>query len=59
MNKKDTKMALSIASVPVLTGEAADRFDKLLQKTEENRGKIDFSAKIAEARMILKKANFI
>lgn len=52
-------MALSIASVPVLTGKAADRFDELLQKTEENRGKIDFSTQIAEARMILKKANFI
>lgn len=52
-------MALSIASVPVLTGKAADRFDEMLRKTEENRGKTDFSSKIAEARSILKKADFI
>ena len=51
-------MALSIAAVPVLTGEAADRFDQLMEKSEERRGSIDFSREIAEARAILSKANF-
>ncbi len=51
-------MALEIAAVPVLTGEAADRFDKLMEKSEERRGSIDFSREIAEARAILSKANF-
>ena len=50
-------MALSIAAVPVLTGEAADRFDQLMEKSEERRGSIDFSREIAEARAILSKAN--
>ncbi len=51
-------MALEIAAVPVLTGEAADRFDQLMEKSEERRGSIDFSREIAEARAILSKANF-
>ena len=51
-------MALEIAAVPVLTCEAADRFDQLMEKSEERRGSIDFSREIAEARAILSKANF-
>ena len=51
-------MALSIAAVPVLTGEAADRFDQLMEKSEERRGSIDFSRERAEARASLSKANF-
>jgi len=50
-------MALSIAAVPVLTGKAADRFDQLMEKSEERRGSIDFSREIAEARAILSKAS--
>lgn len=52
-------MALSIASVPILTGNAADRFDELLQKTEENRGTIDFTQQIQESRKILRKAKLM
>ena len=49
-------MALRIASVPVLTGSAADRLEEQLAKSEKKRGKTDFSKKIAEARKILSKA---
>lgn len=52
-------MALSIASVPVLTGKAADRFDEMLMKTDANKGKIDFSSKIRESRKILRKAKML
>ena len=53
-------MALKIAAVPVLTGDASDRFDQMMEmeKSEERRGSIDFSREIAEARAILSKANF-
>lgn len=51
-------MALTIAAVPVLTGEASDRFDLLMELSEERRGSIDFSQEIEEARAILAKANF-
>ena len=50
-------MALKIAAVPLLTGEASDRFDQLMEKSEERRGSIDFSRETAEARVILSKAN--
>ena len=50
-------MALSIASVPVLTGDAADRFEQRLQTTKT--GTVDFSKEIAEARQILSKAKFL
>ena len=51
-------MALEIAAVPVLTGEASDRFDELMEQSEERRGSVDFSREICEARAILSKANF-
>ena len=31
-------MALSIAAVPVLTGEASDRFDQIMEQSEERPG---------------------
>lgn len=49
-------MALRIATVPVLTGEASDRFDENMERAENMRGQIDFSRQIAEAREILSKA---
>ena len=51
-------MALEIAAVPVLTGEASDRFDQMMEQSEERRGSVDFSREISEARAILSKANF-
>ena len=54
---RDRTMALKIAAVPLLTGEASDRFDQLMEKSEARRGSIDFSRETAEARVILSKAN--
>ena len=51
-------MALAIAAVPVLTGEASDRFDQMMEQSEERRGSVDFSREIEEARAILAKAKF-
>lgn len=51
-------MALAIASVPVLSGEASDRFDLLMEESEKRRGSIDFSKQIEQARDILSKADF-
>lgn len=51
-------MALPIASVPVLKGNAADRFDDLLAVSESKRGQTDFSRQIIIARKILEKAGF-
>ena len=51
-------MALKIAAVPVLTGQAADRFDMLMETSKEKRGSVDFSSEISTARAILAKANF-
>lgn len=58
ITERDRKMALAIAAVPVLTGEAADRFDQMMEQSEELRGSVDFSREIDEARAILSKANF-
>ena len=52
-------MASEIAAVPVLTGEASDRFDQLMEENEARRGLIDFSREIDEARSILKKNQFL
>ena len=49
-------MALPITVVPVLTGEAADRFSKQMKLSEHKRGTIDFNKEISEARKILSKA---
>ena len=60
-NRKESlmrKIASEIAAVPVLTSEASDRFDRLMEESEARRGMVDFSREIDEARSILKKANF-
>ena len=54
--KGKKEMALRIASVPVLKGKAADRFDDLMAISESKRGKKDFTRQIAVARQILSKA---
>lgn len=48
-------MALQIASVPVLSGEAADRFEDKMAESEKKRGSIDFSEQIAMAHRIVAK----
>jgi len=52
-------MALRIASVPVLSGSASARFEKKLAESETNRGKVDFSKQIADARKILSKSKML
>ncbi len=52
-------MAIAIASVPVLKGEAADRFEKQMAESEKLRGSVDFSKSIENARKILGKAKLI
>ena len=49
-------MAIAIASVPVLKGSAADRFEDNMQASSANRGKVDFSQQMDTARKILLKA---
>ena len=51
-------MTSEIAAVAVLTGEASDRLDRLMEESEARRGMVEFSHEIDEARAILKKANF-
>lgn len=48
-------MALQIASVPVLSGDAADRFEEKMAESEKRRGSVDFSKQIAMARRIMAK----
>lgn len=36
-------MAMAISNIPVLTGEAAERFVQLAKQAEKERGTIDFS----------------
>ena len=58
IKERTNNMALEIAAVPVLTGEASDRFDRMMEQSEQRRGSVDFSREINEARAILSKANF-
>ncbi len=51
-------ITLAIASVPILTGEATDRLDSMMEESETRRGSIDFSKQIEQARDILSKADF-
>jgi hypothetical protein len=54
--KGKKEMALRIASVPVLKGKTADRFDDLMAISESKRSEKDFTRQIAVARQILSKA---
>jgi hypothetical protein len=53
--EKEVIMALQIASVPVLSGEAADRFEQRMAESEKKRGSVDFSKQIAMAHRIAAK----
>ena len=56
LNEINQIMALAISTVPVLTGEAAERFEKNMKAKDQQRGSVDFSKQIAEAKKILAKA---
>lgn len=50
-------MAIDIKTIPVLHGEAAERFVEAAETALEKRGTIDFSKQVAKAREILKRSN--
>lgn len=49
-------MAMAISNIPVLTGEAAERFVQLAKQAEKERGSIDFSKHRELFRKILEKS---
>lgn len=49
-------MAMAISNIPVLTGEAAERFVQLAKQAEKERGSIDFSKQREMFRKILEKS---
>ena len=51
-----TIMAMAISNIPVLTGEAAERFVQLAKQAEKERGSIDFSKQREMFRKILEKS---
>ena len=51
-------MAIDIKVIPILRGDEADRFIKKADEVMNNNDRVDFSAKVAEARAILRKAGF-
>lgn len=51
-------MAIDIKVIPTLRGNEAVRFVKQADFVMNSGKRIDFSAKVAEARAILKKAGF-
>ena len=57
-NENTRKMATSIKTIPILRGKVAETFQtKAVENERNNRGVISFSAQVALAKSILKKAN--
>ena len=51
-------MAIDIKGIPTLRGNEAVRFIEKADRVMNSNKRVDFSAKVAEARAILKKAGF-
>ena len=51
-------MAIDIKVIPTLRGDEAVRFVEKAEKVMDSNNRVDFSAKVAEARAILRKAGF-
>ncbi len=51
-------MAIDIKVIPTLRGNEAVRFIEKADRVMNSNKRVDFSAKVAEARAILKKAGF-
>ncbi len=49
-------MAIAIKTIPTLTGQAAENFERKARNAEKKRGSIDFSQQKEEAKAILAKA---
>lgn len=52
-------MAIELKSIPTLKGEEAERFVKEADKAFQNRGKVDYTKHVREARSVLKKAKML
>lgn len=50
---------MEIKSIPTLKGKEAERFAEEADKALLNKGKVDFSKHIREARSVLKKAKML
>lgn len=51
-------MVIDIKVIPTLRGDEAVRFVEKAEKVMNSNNRVDFSAKVAEARAILRKAGF-
>ena len=51
-------IAIDIKVIPTLRGDEAVRFVKRAEEVMNNNNRVDFSAKVAAARAILRKAGF-
>ena len=58
MFNKEKIMAIDIKVIPTLRGDEAVRFVKRAEEVMNNNNRVDFSAKLAAARAILRKAGF-
>ena len=54
LNLLNLIMAMTISNIPVLTGEAAERFVRLAEQAEKERGIIDFSKEREVFKKMLK-----
>lgn len=52
-------MAIEIKAIPTLKGKEAECFIKEADKAYANRGKVDFSKQVSQARAVLKKAKML
>jgi len=53
---KQSTMALTIKSIPPVTGKDAERFIQAAEKAEKNRASIDFTEQIKITHAILEKS---
>ena len=56
--KRRKIMAIDIKVIPTLRGDEAVRFVEKAEEVMNSNNRVDFSAKVAEARAILRKAGF-
>lgn len=50
-------MAIYIKPIPTLTGEVAEKFEKIAHENEAKRGTVDFSREVAMTKRILERSN--
>jgi len=50
-------MAIYIKPIPTLTGEVAEKFEKIARENEAKRGSVDFSREVEMTKRILERSN--